>query len=525
MWLSEITGYPDHLAARIIIHAIHHGIRMTGDAGLPAPYRSPNAPPTRTVTGSTLIRNEIRRQTDKYFLPPESLRSNYIHSIGLKTTPEKSRITHNFSSPRGRSLNDVITYVAFRWVSIRDAASRIFRNCKFFRADIKDYYRQIPVDPGDWHLLAFVFALEPGAAQTEIWDCFMPFGGRHCVEIGHRISTFITWALGNRGLTNVFTVIDDILGIEIPNHPQPNALNTVISLLKDLGLPHNPKPDKTHDWATRCDWMGLSLCSSTMTIGLTPAKLDRYLLLIHNSLDRKGCDIATICNTIHKLIWAATVVWGISTHIRYLTQLARRLEELNTPWQKHYISGNSRHELEWISNNMRSHNGLALTLGAASPTLLIAVDARKANLGGCGGCTSDGKYFAYTHAEITAKFPEDAPAANDDISVLESYAILVGLRTFDTGAAQRIALQVDNGTSGKMARTLRGPRPNERPHADKVHNIAILIFQHLTRSGSRLTSVTTVPGRLNQMADALSRQQLDKYHALARNHDHSTIPS
>ena len=95
----------------------------------------------------------------------------------------------------------------------------------------------------------------------------------------------------------------------------------------------------------------------------------------------------------------------------------------------------------------------------------------------------------------------------------------------DTGGPHRIALKVDNTTSAKMARKLRGPRPGT-VNGEAIHTIASAIVLHLSRTGSRFVSILAVAGELNQMADALSRQQLDRYHALAREHPgHHCLPT
>ena len=378
---TALRDYPDSASARLIRHATCHGIRIRGDT-LPQPYDLPNAPDATSLEGAPLVRAELHRQNDKYFRPPPHLRSIYIHRLGLVSTWEKSRVIHLLNLPRGDSINDHLTYVAYLWVRVTDAAARMYPGCRFIRIDIRDYYRNFLVDPADWILLAFRFGLDPDTTLlTEMWDCFMPFGGRNMVEFAHRVSTFLTWALGQLGINNVFTILDDFLIISTPGQTQTGVFDKACAFLRHLGFPLAGAAHKTHDFQSECDWYGLHLNGDTLQLSFTDAKLDRLLSLIDTALGQQ-INVTTALSLVGKLQNAGEVIWGVSTHIRPLLAWATHIESKHEPWHNIRATNESRTALRWMRNHLRANNGLKVVAGDPRPEIRGAADASDWGYGG-----------------------------------------------------------------------------------------------------------------------------------------------
>ena len=85
----------------------------------------------------------------------------HVSKLGVipkKHQPGKWRLIVDFSSPKGASINDFIdpSFCSLTYASVEDAAAYVFKagqGALLAKLDIKSAYRNIPVYPGDRHLL------------------------------------------------------------------------------------------------------------------------------------------------------------------------------------------------------------------------------------------------------------------------------------------------------------------------------------------------------------------------------------
>ena len=425
------------------------------------------------------------------------------------------------SRPLGRSVNDAIHYVGYRWVRIHDAAERMYPGCTFIRLDIKDYYRTFAVDPADWHLLAFRGPLDAAARTlTEIWDTRLPFGVRHAVEFAHRCSTFITWLLQHLGLRNIFTIMDDILIISTPQpqswlHPS-SYFTTARKALEHLGFTVHTGNTKTHDWAPSCEWLGLVLDGHLGRIYLPERKLTRYAARIDDAITLAQANKALLSSElialVATLVYCSQVVWGGSTHLRALLLASSAADASpNTTWR---LNRAALAELMWWRDHLRQHNGYAITPGHTTPEVWISSDAR--GCGDIGTFATPTDYNMLKHAEISTRWA-DAPPTDADVTVHESFAILTAIRLhLPHITGKRVGLIVDNPKAAKMARKLRHRDPLIHPYAITIYNLA-------TAHGFRITEVRHVPGTANQLADACSRFDTNRLASLLAIWPHSQL--
>ena len=95
---------------------------------------------------------------------------NKIGISPLSTRPKKNsterRVILDLSYPEGNSVNEGIQkdyYMGMpaklTFPRVDDLALRIFRlkgNCSMFKVDLSRYFRQVPLDPGDYSLIGYV---------------------------------------------------------------------------------------------------------------------------------------------------------------------------------------------------------------------------------------------------------------------------------------------------------------------------------------------------------------------------------
>jgi hypothetical protein len=95
----------------------------------------------------------------------------------------------------------------------------------------------------------------------------------------------------------------------------------------------------------------------------------------------------------------------------------------------------------------------------------------------------------------------------------ESFALRVACDYFGRILANMcIDFTTDNPTTAKMTKFL-----SHRIH--ELHDIAVNIFHSAEKHNFRFRDITLVPGVQNQLADALLRQQYDRFYALLKTLD------
>ena len=509
-----LEGFPNKETAKILLHATKHGIRVLDPNNPPPPFKCKNAQSANEHKEE--LRNEINRQLQSYFTPPTELKSNHIHSLSVKISKEKIRAIHNLSSPKGHSINDHLIYLSYNWTKVTDAAKTMYQGCKFIRIDIKDYYRHIPVDPADWHLLAFHFELTPGKT-TELWDCFMPFGSRNAVEIAHRFSTFLTWLGNMRGIKNLFTILDDFLIISETDKPtNPSTMKTMIRDLETIGFNVSGKINKTHDWSDNCEWMGIMWSSNPQPKAyLSNDRINTLLPEIETFIKNRNAPNDTLITLIHRLVWASPVVWGLSTHLLHLLKLNQNIT--GKPSYHHTnLKKPELEELRWIKQNLTANNGKGLYPGDDSPQIWISTDAKGFGPNenpGYGIFISATRHYSLTHRDMQILFPHDCPIIDAPIHEHEAFAILAAARLcHDLIKDKRLGIINDNSAATKMARKLRSKVP-------KLQAMALNLFTLADKYNFRITRAEHVPGENNQLADSLSRHDLNRFHKTLLNWD------
>jgi hypothetical protein len=188
--------------------------------------------------------------------PPGLEESTTIHSCGAtpKGTPITAestvRFLHDHSRPVNKgALNEHIKYLVVSAGTVEEAAGAVHAaglHCWLARVDIKDFYRNLPVDPFDWARSAMQYDLLDGQGMQTLWDAFLQFGVRHGPEVGQRIANAVKRRLIALGCTSaVVAIMDDYLIVSPTMRECMATYKELIKLLLELGLPINYGPGKT----------------------------------------------------------------------------------------------------------------------------------------------------------------------------------------------------------------------------------------------------------------------------------------
>ena len=159
-------------------------------------------------------------------------------STRAKKNSEDRRIILDLSFPPGDSVNDGIlkdNYLGFQtrltFPKVDEFAFRIYslgKGCSMFKVDLSRYFRQIPLDPGDYSLIGYLI-------QGEIYfDKVLPMGMRSAPYITQRLSNAIAYIIRNWHFF-ILNYVDDCVGAEVKEKIW-QAFNKLIELLQEINV-------------------------------------------------------------------------------------------------------------------------------------------------------------------------------------------------------------------------------------------------------------------------------------------------
>ena len=180
----------------------------------------------------------------------------------LSSRPKKDsldrRIILDLSFPPGNSVNDGIpkdTYLGFQakltFLKTDELALRIYqlrKGCYMFKIDPSRYFRQIPLDPGDYSLIGYII-------DGEIYfDKVLPMGMRSAPFIAQRITNAISY-IHQTLKYFILNYVDDFVGAEEKVNIW-KAYRALENLLQSLRV--ETSKDKIVPPATRLEFLGIT---------------------------------------------------------------------------------------------------------------------------------------------------------------------------------------------------------------------------------------------------------------------------
>ena len=252
----------------------------------------------------------------------------------LSTRPKKQtterRVILDLSFPIGDSVNDGMLkddYLGFqaklKFPKVDDLALRIYelgKNACLFKIDLSRYFRQLPLDPGDYSLIGYVI-------DDDIYfDKVLPMGMRTAPYIAQRVSNALTYIHRQMGYF-LLNYVDDFVGAEIKNIIH-KAYTFLTNLLRDLRV--DTSPDKVVPPTTRLEFLGITFDTITMTMEIPPEKLQEISQetskwLLKTKASRKEAE-----SLIGKLQFVAKCVRAGRVFISRLINWIKRDEQVRT---------------------------------------------------------------------------------------------------------------------------------------------------------------------------------------------------
>ena len=373
------------------------------------------------------------------------------------------------------------------------------------KTDLKSAFRLIPIHPDDWNLLGILWK-----SQYYV-DMYLPFGLRSAPFIFNQLSDGLEWILKhNHGLQRVIHILDDFFIAESSRLACLTSFSTLLRVFMSLRAP--VVASKTIGPSQEIEFMGIVLDSIRMEARLPQDKLSRIYELLTSFRKRRSVRLVELQSLIGTLQFACKVVVPGRTFLQRAINLTK-----GVPSRFHHIRLNKEffRDLDMWKVFLSKWNGRSLFLESTinpAPDLELYTDA--AGSVGFGGYFQ-GKWFQ-------GHWPPHMLLDRErgiSIEWQELFPIVVACTIWHPlFKGKRLQFWCDNES---VVSIINSGHPKAPLIMELVRKLVLLSMEH-----NFLVRARHVPGLSNEIADVLSRFQMQRFWALAPDADQfpCTIP-
>ena len=303
-------SHPNQALIAYIINGLNYGFRLgfTGErkknimANLSSLDLSPKTLPL-------FIQKEVElgKIAGPFSLSSPPIDKFMVNPLGLVekryTDPIEYRVITHHSAPRGNSVNDGILKHEFqisfdtlkhavRWIRY------IGKGALLTKVDIKDAYRNLPVNPIDQLLQGIIYD------NKLYFDKALAFGSRSSCGIFCRFADVLAWIAFDHGIPAIIHYVDDYLIISPPY--KLDDKEKFLRLLKDINVP--VKTSKLEGPATTITYLGFIIDTTNMMASLTKERQKDLLNYLRKWINKKSAHSREIRSLVGYLLWACQVL-------------------------------------------------------------------------------------------------------------------------------------------------------------------------------------------------------------------------
>ncbi|XP_077773920.1 uncharacterized protein LOC144325210 [Podarcis muralis] len=439
----------------------------------------------------------MHRMAGPFCAPP--FHNLHISPLGVvpKKAPGEFRLIHNLSHPRGTSVNDAIPpeLCSVKYASL-DHAIKMIR--KFGRAallakcDIESAFRLLPIHPEDFWLLGFRFE------GKFYFDKAMPMGCSIACAAFESFSTFLEWAIKQKtGLGGVTHYLDDfLLASDSDSGNCSVLLHAFAELTQELGVPL--AADKTEGPATQLTYLGILLDTVSQTSSLPKDKLVALKTVIEELIPLEKVSLRQIQSLLGHLNFACRVV---APGRPFCSRLARLTVGLKAPHHRVRLSREVRTDLSIWLEFLEEFNGVSLW----QDTLNLHNDFQVHS--DAAGSQGFGLFWKGRWCAMRWPLEWQGTDITRDLTFLEFFPIAVAVHLWvDEFRDRRVCFWTDNLAVVNVLAKLSSRSP-------RVSALLRVFVLHCLRCNI-VFSARFVPGVSNEIADALSRFQMERFRLL-----------
>ena len=503
---DELKLHPDPHWVSDILHGIEYGVQLgyNGPRHQRVSRNLRSAQEHPTVIDDELTKEMTAQRIAGPFDNPPLPR---LQCSGVGVVPKNTggwRMIMHLSAPLSSSINDGISKEEFtlRYSTVDDAA-RIIRklgsNTLLAKIDIKSAFRTIPVRVQDRELLGIYW-------QNKYYiDCCLPFGLRSAPYIFNQYAEALEWILKNHGIQYVIHYLDDFLIAGKPGSPDcQQALTLMLHTCQQLGFPIAER--KIEGPATTLVFLGILLDTGQLEMRLPEAKLKSLQALLQQWRGAKKTTKRELLSLIGSLSFAAKVIPAGRIFFRRLIDLSTSVKKLH---HRIKLNSSARADIQWWLDFLPTWNGIGLMLQTdweEAADLSLCTDAA--------GALGFGAYFQ--GAWIMGTWPPNQ--RGHSIQWKELFAIVAAAATWGPSwQRKKIRVYCDNLS---VVQIWQAKNPRDRPLAALCRTLFFVAAKNHFN-----ISIHHLPGINNPIADALSRQQVQRFKKLVPEAEPSSTPT
>ena len=422
-----------------------------------------------------------------------SVMRNRFGVIPKSGKPGKWRLIVDMSYPALASVNDGISreLTGMVYSSVVDAAQLLVnlgRGSLMAKIDVASAYRIIPVHPEDRYLLGMSW-------NNQLYvDMQLPFGLSSAPILFNAYADGLEWILRSRGITSMLHYLDDFLVLGAPRSDDcGRALEVVKSSCDELGVPL--AEDKVVGPVPVIQFLGFILDSEKMEVRLPEDKLTSLLLLLREWQSKKSCRRKELEHLLGKLNHACTVVPQGRIFLRRMYDL------LSVAKKQHFfirLNQGFRSDLVWWSVFLAKMNRISMWVLANSlqPSVVFSSDA--SGRVGCGA--------VWENEWIQGAWP----IGWDDVSIMvkELCPVVCACAVWGRMWSGKMVLCECDNLPVVMAINKGSAQESS---GLVMHMLRVLFF--ISSFFGFIVSAKHVSGKSNVAADAVSRDDLSRFHS------------
>ena len=335
---------------------------------------------------------------------PSSRRAVFDASFGNfslnQNTPEKEYLgeEYNFKFPSVLDLADLIV--------------KLGRGCLLYKRDLSRWFLQLPVDPGDYDKLGFVWRGKFWLFSCYVWGC------RHAGMSGQRVASAILYILKKLGVEvtkeefNAIVYMDDFAGCEHGQRAKL-AFDALGKLLADLGV--RESIDKACPPSTTMRFLGVEFDTVKMCMRIDDNKRKEIQQLSVFWSRKTVANKQELQSILGKLIWVSKVVRFSRCFVSRVISLIKTLKYQK---QKTTLTEAVKKDFKWWSKFLSVFNGVELLI---PPTVFASVLGDAYPMG-------SGSWNEQAKDYYSRKFPMDLCDTLYPIHLKEFWSIIIATK-------------------------------------------------------------------------------------------------
>lgn len=425
---------------------------------------------------------------------------------------KKKRLIVDLSAPYDNdsipSINELIDKELFSltYVTIDDAIELIKKcgvGARMCKADIQDAFKLLPLKPDIWHLF--------GIKWNNLYYFFqrLAFGCRSSPKIFDQLSIAICWIAKQRyGISNIIHLLDDFLTVDAASEDGYRTMALLTMIFKQLSIPLSIK--KTIGPLTELEFLGIILDSVNMQAKLPADKVQRLTDMLKTFCQMKFCTKLKLLSLLGHMSFASKVIVPGRSFMSYLLELTCGLQNNHDIV---YFSNDCRQDMKMWLHFLEKWNGVSFFIDSVVTNEDIELYTDASSTKGFGGYLA-GRWFQDTWPSELATNSLETKLS---MALLELYPIVMAAVLWGSEwTKKRIIFHCDNMATVQILRKGRSKRSSimllmrRLTWCAAIHNFSFY-SEH-------------IPGAKNEISDALSRFQEERFRRLAPYAEKEPVP-